>query len=208
MNIKDENMEWETEAAYLASLPRTTPYRVPEQYFDDLQGRIKQSIFVANLGQRDNQGFKVPENYFEELNTQIESHISTTVLRELTQPGGFKVPVNYFDQLQSDILKQTIKAKQPVKIVKLWQSEAMKYVSAACIFLLVASGLYVNEQHNVAETAKVELANEHLLYDIDESVIFEHLQESQAATTNTATDVEMESYILDNFSSSDLANNL
>jgi hypothetical protein len=26
-------MEWETEAAYLASLPRTTPYRVPEHYF-------------------------------------------------------------------------------------------------------------------------------------------------------------------------------
>ena len=85
----------------------------------------------------------------------------------------------------------------------------MKYVSAACFFLIAASGLYVNQQQNLKEIRNTELAQENLLYDIDESVIIEHLQESQTTTSATnASASELETYILDNFSSSDLSNNL
>ena len=37
VKLKDENMEWEMEAPTLAALPRITPYRVPDNYFNDLK---------------------------------------------------------------------------------------------------------------------------------------------------------------------------
>jgi aspartate carbamoyltransferase regulatory subunit len=56
-----------------------------------------------------------------------------------------------------------------------------------------------------------EAMNEQMLYDIDESTIIDHL-EAQNTTQNTkttsASDTEMENYILSNFSSSDLSQEL
>ena len=84
----------------------------------------------------------------------------------------------------------------------------MKYASAACFVVLIASGLYLNNQNTVQNLRNSELANEQMLYDIDESVIIEHLEESQNVTTSSASDTEMENYILNHYSSSDLTNNL
>jgi hypothetical protein len=211
MTNKDKNMagshEEEKEMAFLASLPRTSPYRVPDGYFDDLQIRINQTIFLDGLIQRDESGFKVPQNYFEELSNQIESKIAVEELKQLALHDGFKTPPNYFNQLQNQIISKTSGATSKTKVVKLWHREAMKYVSAACFFVVIASGLYLKQQQRVKLIASIELENEHKLYDIDESVIFEHIQESQSAGTS-ATPAEMENYILDNFSSSDIANNL
>lgn len=203
-------MEWEMEAPFLAGLPRTTPYRVPDNYFNDLSTRINQSVFVGDLMFKDNQGFKVPSNYFEELTGQIESKIAVDQLKDLVNTDGFKTPANYFDQLQANILSKTTATSQPkTKIVRLWQTDIMKYASAACFILLAATGLYLNEQHSLKQLRNLEFANEQVLYDIDENLIFEHLQENQTVTNNnSASETEMENYILDNFTSSDLSNNL
>ncbi|WP_199141346.1 hypothetical protein [Pedobacter sp. ASV12] len=206
--MKDnENMEWEKEAAFLAGLPRTTPYRVPENYFDHLQLHINQSVFVEGLMQKEDQGFTVPQNYFEDLAWQIEDRIATDQLRTLTATDGFKTPTGYFEKLQADILSQTVASKSKPKTIRLWQSDLMRYVSAACFIVLTASGLYLNQQHTIKQNRKIELANEQMLYDIDESVIIEHLEEGQNANAS-ASDTEMENYILNHFSSSDLSNNL
>ncbi|MEE1945483.1 hypothetical protein VRU48_10210 [Pedobacter sp. KR3-3] len=206
--MKDnENMEWEKEAAFLASLPRTTPYRVPDNYFDHLQLHINQSVFVDGLMQKEDQGFTVPQNYFEDLALQIEDRIATDQLRTLTATDGFKTPEGYFEKLQANILSQTAASRPKPKTIRLWQSDLMKYVSAACFIVLTASGLYLNQQNTLKQTRKAELANEQMLYDIDESVIIEHLQEGQTANAS-ASDTEMENYILNHFSSSDLSNNL
>lgn len=206
--MKDnENMEWEKEAAFLAGLPRTTPYRVPENYFDHLQLHINQSVFVEGLMQKEDQGFTVPQNYFEDLAWQIEDRIATDQLRTLTATDGFKTPTGYFEKLQADILSQTAASKSKPKTIRLWQSDLMRYVSAACFIVLTASGLYLNQQHTIKQNRKIELANEQMLYDIDESVIIEHLEEGQNANAS-ASDTEMENYILNHFSSSDLSNNL
>lgn len=202
-------MEWEMEAPFLAGLPRTTPYRVPDNYFNDLSTRINQSIFIEDLMQKENHGFTVPTNYFEELGQQIESRITLEQFKGLATNDGFKTPANYFDRLQADILSKTVTTAQPkTRVVRLWQTDLMKYASAACFILLAATGLYLNEQHSLKQLRSVEFANEQVLYDIDENVIFEHLQENQTATTNSASETEMENYILDNFSSNDLSNNL
>jgi hypothetical protein len=204
----EENMEWEKEAAYLASLPRSTPYRVPDRYFNDLQSHINQAIFLVDLAQQENQGFKVPENYFQELGREIESRIAVDKLNSKVTVDGFKIPDHYFERLQTNLIKQTSGAEPKPKVFRLWQSEAMRYVSAACFIVLVASGLYLNQQYHSQQMAKTELASDQLLYDIDERVILEHLEESQTVSTSAPTDTEMENYILDNFSSSDLTNNL
>lgn len=201
-------MEWEMEASHLASLPRTTPYSVPDNYFNDLTTRINQSVFVDGLMQKENQGFTIPQNYFEDLGTQIESRIALDQLKTLVQNDGFKTPANYFDKLNADILSKTSGTAQKTKVVRLWHTDFMKYASAACFILLTASGLYINQQNTLKETRTDELASEQMLYDIDESVIIDHIQESQAATTTSASDTEMENYILNHFSSSDLSNNL
>ena len=198
------------ESPHLAALPRTMPYSVPDKYFNELQVRINQSVFVEDLMQRENQGFTIPQNYFEDLGKQIESRIAADQISTLVKNDGFKTPANYFDQLQANILSKTTAAPAPkVKVLRLWQTDLMKYASAACFIILAASGLYLNEQHSIRQIRNTEFANEQLLYDIDESVIFEHLQESQTVTNNiSASDTEMENYILDNFSSSDLSNHL
>ncbi len=206
MNIKNENMEWEREAPQLASLPRTMPYRVPDNYFNELQERINQSVFVESLMQKESQGFTVPQNYFEDLGLQIESKIAAEQIKSLVKTDGFKTPANYFENLQANILSKTT-APQQTKVVRLWGSQFMRYASAACVFVVIASGLYFTQQSKVDQTASVDLATEQMLYDIDENTILEHIQESQTATNGTS-DAEMENYILNNFSSTDLSNNL
>ena len=208
MNIKDENMDWEKEASHLASLSRSTPYRVPDNYFDDLQARINQSVFVDGLMQKENQGFAVPQNYFENLAEQIESKIATAQIKELVKEDGFKTPSNYFEKLNSAILDQTVNATPKIKKISLWRSDLVKYAAAACFVIATATGLYFNQTKSVVPSLSADIASEQMLYDIDESVIIEHLQESEKMNTSLASDTEIENYILENYSSNDISNNL
>lgn len=205
----DENMEWEKEAPTLAALPRITPYRVPDNYFNDLTSQLNSVAYLNGFTQKDGYGFVVPTNYFDTLTEQIKSRIAIEQYKSITTADGFKTPSNYFDKLQASILEQTVNAKPAPKVVRFWSSDVMRYAVAACFILLTASGLYLNQQHTLkAETQSTELASEVMLYDIDESVIIEHLKESHTTTTASASQAEIESYILDNYSANDLSNNL
>lgn len=205
---RDENIEWEMEAPFLASLPRTTPFRVPDQYFGDLQTHIHQSVFLDSLIQRENQGFTVPENYFEELDANIKAKIAIDKFKNLTDNDGFKTPSNYFDNLNAQILSKTSALKPKTKVFKLWNSDLMRYAAAACFIILTASGLYLNQQNTLKQNRNTEIASEQILYDIDESVIIEHLMENESLTSTSPSDTELENYILNHYSTNDLSNNL
>lgn len=205
---RDENIDWEMEAPLLASLPRTTPFRVPDQYFGDLQTHINQSVFVDSLMQRENQGFTVPENYFEELGANIEARIAIDKFKNLTDNDGFKTPINYFDNLNAQILSKTSALKPKTKVFKLWSSDLMRYAAAACFIILTASGLYLNQQNTLKQNRNTEIASEQILYDIDESVIIEHLMENESLTSTSPSDTELENYILNHYTTNDLSNNL
>lgn len=205
---RDENIDWEMEAPLLASLPRTTPFRVPDQYFENLQTHIHQSVFVDSLMQRENQGFTVPENYFEELGANIEAKIAIDKFKNLTANDGFKTPINYFDHLNAQILSKTSALKPKTKVFKLWSSDLMRYAAAACFIILTASGLYLNQQNTLKQNRNTEIANEQILYDIDESVIIEHLMENESLTSTSPSDTELENYILNHYTTNDLSNNL
>lgn len=208
MNKIDENIDWEKEAPLLASLPRTTPFSVPDQYFDDLQNRIHQAVFIDGLMQKDHQSFTVPQGYFEELGTNINAKIALDKFKMPVNNDGFKTPDNYFDDLGAKILSKTSALKPERKVFKLWNSDLMRYAAAACFILITASGLYLNQLQTLKENRNTEIASEQVLYDIDESVIIEHLIESQSLTSVSPSDTELENYILDHYSTNDLANDL
>lgn len=202
-----ENMEWENEAPQLAKLKRVNPFTVPNQYFDELEERINQSVFISKLEKTENAGFNVPSNYFETLENQINSRIVLEQFKNETQ--GFSVPDGYFEKLQQNIVAKTTETK---KTFKLWHQPIFKYAVAACLVIASTTGWFANVHYQDKQLRNAELAKEQLLYDIDESVILEYVQESQNVKTANVTDGqsvnEMESYILDNFSTNDLSNNL
>jgi hypothetical protein len=197
----DENMEWKKEAPYLASLPRTMPYGVPENYFNELSKNINQTVFLTSFSAKENQGFNVPENYFEILTSQIETNIALQKIN--LKDDGFSIPSNYFENLQAKIVAKT--NAKPTKIIRLWASDFNKYAAAACVILISAFTLFLNQQAEINTKNDAELANEQMLYGIDESVIIEHIQEK---STVSNTDTDLENYILNNFSTRDISNNL
>ena len=71
---------------------------------------------------------------------------------------------------------------------------------------------YQNNTNIAQQVQSAETVNEQMLYDIDESTIIDHLETQNATSSNikttSASDTEMENYILSNFSSSDLSQEL
>jgi len=147
----------------------------------------------------------------------IETRIA---FEQSVQPvNKFAVPENYFETLQSRITSK-IKAEQGVKkearIVPLWRKSFIKYASAACFLLIASFGVYFYQNNQSAETVSVpqmqnpDLSGDQMLYDIDETTILDHLESQNTSNTKTtsASDTEVENYILSNYSSTDLAQEL
>jgi hypothetical protein len=211
-----ENNEWKADAPYLASLPKTNPFQVPEQYFDGLAKSILSSVYVDRLKQDiPTSGFIVPDNYFSELHDQLILIASDELLDGLPKIAGFNTPDHYFQQLQSKILARTVAeetvktnilpTKSGSKIVRLWHSDLIKYASAACFILVTAFGLYLNQQSPVKKQTVTDMANEQLLYDLDEQEIIDHIDGvTEESPTVKVTHEELENYILNNYSQNDL----
>lgn len=211
-----ENNEWKAEAPYLASLLKMNPFHVPEQYFDGLPESILNSVYIDQLKQSiPVSGFMVPDSYFIELQDQLAAITSDNLLDSLPKVAGYSTPDLYFQQLQSKILARTMAEEAVVphlhpekpdsKIVRLWHSDLIKYASAACFILVTAFGLYLNQQSPVNKQTVTEMANEQLLYDLDEQEIIDHIDAAADESTNVKlTHEELENYILNNYSQNDL----
>ncbi|TDQ07408.1 hypothetical protein [Pedobacter metabolipauper] len=200
-----ENNDWKKEAPFLAGLPVRNAFSVPEGYFEGLSVQISGAVYLESLKDVEHAGFTLPENYFEGLGESIHAKLIAERLKEEIPNEGLIVPVNYFDDLQASILAKTTGAPQP-KIVRLWHSKLLKYASAACFLIMASAGLYFNYQSPAQPVNYAELAAEQMLFDIDEDVIIDHIeangmQEQKVANTK---DAALESYILSNYSQSDL----
>ncbi|RNL51017.1 hypothetical protein [Pedobacter jejuensis] len=218
MNENLENNDWMNEAPTLAAMGKRNPFSVPAGYFDNCKQDVLSEVFLNSLKQNTNQHvFEVPQNYFEELTEMIETRIAIEQSAQLN--NSFAVPENYFETLQSRIINK-IEAEQPVKkeakIIPLWRRGFVKYASAACFLLISSFGVYFYQNNETADVVSVpqmqsaDLANDQVLYDIDETTIIDHLEAQNISNTNTtsASDTEVENYILNNYSSSDLAQEL
>ncbi|WP_316800109.1 hypothetical protein [Pedobacter frigidisoli] len=214
MNENIDNNDWRKEAPSLAARVKNNPFITPDHYFESVEDSVASAIFLDRLKQETNENlFEVPQDYFEALTERIETQIR---LSEISLPQNtFEVPENYFDSLQNRITSR-IEAEQPkpvARIIPLWRRNIVKYASAACFILMASFGAYFYQNDTVvplATTNVSDLANEQLLYDIDENTIIEHLEADTKTSSNnaSASDTEVENYILSNFSSSDLTHAL
>ena len=155
--------------------------------------------------------FSVPENYFEQLNRDIDTRITEEKLKALTKGHGFTVPDLYFEQLSRRIEAKVspASAKKTAKVVRLWNNDLVKYASAACFIIIAAFGLYLNNRAIEKPMVTADTATEQFLMDIDEQMIIDNVEGTgslQASTT--ASEQELETYILSNYSSNDIAANL
>jgi len=157
-------------------------------------------------------GFTTPAHYFDELSESINARISAEKFKAVIQNDGHTVPDNYFEKLQANILaKTTAETEQIVKpkVVRLWSSSLLKYATAACFLLVTGLGLYFNQQNPAQQTASADLATEQMLYDIDEQAIIDHISSADITQPkSTAVDIDLENYILTNYSQSELATSL
>ncbi len=205
MTWKDENREWEKEAPVLAHLTRTAPFTVPEGYFETLPAQISSAIQLDQLPSMS--GFSVPEDYFAHLSDRIEAHVSLEKIRLLAnETPAFDTPSNYFETLSSRIMERVSEpTPSRSKVVRLWKQDLVKYATAACVILLSAIGLHLQQKNHLISVRNTELAQELFLYPIDERVIIEHLTEAQASNHMNLSDLEMENYILNHYSSGELS---
>lgn len=157
-------------------------------------------------------GFTTPAHYFDELSESINTRISAEKFKAVIQNDGHSVPDNYFEKLQANILAKTIAETEPAakpKVISLWNSNLLKYATAACFLLLTGLGVYFNQQNPVQQMASTESATEQMLYDIDEQVIIDHISSTDITQPKAvATDTDLENYILTNYSQSELATSL
>lgn len=221
MRTEEENNEWKAEAPYLASLPKENPFLVPEQYFDKLPGTISNSLYAKKLKEEITaSGFIVPDQYFNSLAERIQTETIQLITAVFPASTGFTTPDLYFQKLQSSILAKTITAavvpetivtplpaRKESRIIRLWHSNLLKYASAACFVLVTAFGFYLNHQDFSKDTTtSVDMANEQMLYDIDEQDIIDHIEGNTAEDKKiTPSDADMENYILNNYSQNDLS---
>jgi hypothetical protein len=122
-------------------------FTVPENYFEELNSNIQSRIFVEEALNIENAGFTVPENYFEQLNSQITSRIFVEEAL-INAEDTLSVPVGYFKALNKNILDKTIKrenVKRTAKVVRMFSSNAFKYATAACLTIMVGTGIFLTQ---------------------------------------------------------------
>lgn len=196
-------MEWEEEAPNLAALKKGNPFNVPENYFNELAERTQQLFFIDSLQEEKTTGLCVPPSYFDTLSEKINANISLAEFK--TKREGFNVPADYFNHLENRITAQTSANE---KVITLWRKPFLKYAIAACLVAATTLGIYITQQQQAKHEQKIAFASDELLYDIDESVIEEYIHESQQVKNQPVSEVDLEAYILDNFSASELSKNL
>lgn len=182
-------------------------------------------------------GFIVPDQYFNNsadqffnvIKDRISAETAEDIHVEFPKETGFTTPDLYFQNLQTRILAKTAGekvaeqslnvhrtiaeastltvAKPLTKITRLWRSGLLKYTSAACFILVSAFGLYLNQQNFQKEAGAAEIANEQMLYDINEQDIIDHIQ-GVSGDKQTVSNTDLESYLLNNYSQNELSSAL
>lgn len=201
-----ENNEWKKEVPYMADLNRSNPFGLPEGYFETLSERIKAGVYLEELGAGNvDPAFKVPAGYFDNLSDRINGRVAVESLKAEIGEGGFAVPEQYFERLTEQIQSKT-RTENKGGLVRLFQNNYFKYSAAACLVLMSGLLLYLKEP--IAGTQKLgymDAATEQMLFDIDEELIIEHIRHSEKEkAASKISDAELESYILTNFTQSDL----
>lgn len=102
MNNERDNKEWLNEYPELSKVNPANAFKEPVNYFEETEGKIMNTITLANLLKTHPQGgFALPANYFDELTPNIKRRIAVSEI--INKSEGFTVPENYFDELLGNI---------------------------------------------------------------------------------------------------------
>lgn len=173
---------------------------------------IAEAPFLASL--RENRHpFLVPDGYFAMLSDDILTSVKAERLKSKIKHDGFSAPPDYFSKLESSIVsriannnsRNATEVTTPATL-RLWNKQFFKYASAACIIIISAFALYISEPiDRTDKTIYSDIATEQLLFDIDEDLIIDHIEsDGVEPEKHVVSDSELETYILNNFSQSDL----
>ena len=124
-------------------------HAIPENYFDELSSNIQSRINIDAFVNSDADGHAVPENYFADMEQQISARI--TVEETLNEKETFTVPEDYFEKLNKSILNKTVNqdiVKRKGVVRRMFASSAFKYAAAACLAVVVGTGLLVQNSTN------------------------------------------------------------
>lgn len=203
MELNERDIDLQKEAPTLAAVGKKIPFIVPSGYFEVLSYNLKSRALVESMHIDDNNGFIVPPKYFEELSSRIENSVSVENIRTLALSEGFTVPEGYFAELSGQInskLEESSKRATPVRrLLTSWVS----YAAAACITVMIASGIYFNSNsykfnQQLSGVPDQEILNYLQVYSTagDTPFIIENLNTDQLeAVTQDVSSEELELYI-------------
>ncbi len=145
MELNDRDIDWQKDAPTLAAIGKAIPFTVPAGYFEDLTGNLNSRLLIESMRSSSQGGFKVPHNYFEELSSIIMDRVTVENVRILAPSEGFTIPEGYFaglsDRINIRIYESSSKSITPVRrLFTSWVS----YAAAACITVMIATGIYFN----------------------------------------------------------------
>lgn len=144
MELNDRDIDLQKDAPTLAAIGKAIPFTVPAGYFEDLPHIVSSRVCIESMYAKNADGFTVPELYFEELTSRIENSVAVENIKGLAPTGGFGLPDSYFENLSARInlrLEPPAKTLTPVRrLLTSWIS----YAAAACITVMIATGIYFN----------------------------------------------------------------
>lgn len=153
MELNDRDIDWQKDAPTLAAVGKAIPFTVPSGYFEELSENLNYMVRIESLRAGGPDGFIIPENYFEELASRIEDRVSVENIKALAPSEGFTLPEGYFaglsERINTRVKESSTQQNTPVR--RLFTSRA-GYAAAACITVMIATGIYFNsDTHNFNE---------------------------------------------------------
>lgn len=176
--------ELEELASPLAAMPRTSPFAVPNGYFNELTAAMVAGSVYSNESVPDlpkEMPFTLPEGYFAGFSASLMDRIAEEPSFGIIEPAAFNVPSGYFEALPAQMLQAAkaadgISAQAPVKqqpkVISFLPQKALRWAAAALLLLAVGFGGYkmMNDQPQ-------RLSVEKQLAQLDEKVISSYVQQ-------------------------------
>ncbi|MHB1178021.1 MAG: hypothetical protein ACYCZO_06780 [Daejeonella sp.] len=196
-------MEWLKDAPTLAAIGKRIPFTVPSGYFENLSDTLRSMALMESLRFENEEEFTVPDGYFENLSLRIENRVSLESIRTIVPSSGFEVPDDYFSNLTARInsrLEKSSKVNTPVrKLFSSWIS----YAAAACVTVLIGTGLYFNSSNyqfgqRLSEVSDQEIINYLQVHSTagDSPFIIENLNPDEfEQISSDVSSEELEQYI-------------
>lgn len=210
--IQNELMDWGLK--HLSSLPKTMPFVVPNNYFNDLTHSVQQSRNVQELDDP-TCGFSTkmpfsepPESYFDDLPQQVLASIQREAAQERSKQNPYSIPQGYFEALPQNMLtaiQGSERGKKPV-VNRIPLHRTIQLAASIALLFFVALGVFkMNEQKasdrlfDTVTQAEIAAYVNSNIDDFDTDLVLNglafHQQISEEKSTDAISNEEIEDYL-------------